>query len=241
MDKTLRAGREPVVRAGLKLLGEVGLEGLSLRRIAAELGVQAPTLYWRFRSKQDLVDEMATQVLLECVAEFATPSPPTSWQALARRFAQGLRETLLKYRDGARMVAGTRLRDPAMYASMEVALKVFVDARIEPDEAAMCLKTINDYVIGFTIEQQSVLSPSGERKPGYDLEMREASIDPSLYPLSRSVGATFFADFDTTFGRGLSLIIGGFEASLKSRRRSSASKGAHGDRHWNRLGRGRLR
>ena len=66
MDKSARAGRAPVVRAGLKLLGEVGLEGLSLRRIAAELGVQAPTLYWRFRSKQDLVDEMSTHVLLEC-------------------------------------------------------------------------------------------------------------------------------------------------------------------------------
>jgi hypothetical protein len=41
----MRVGREPVVRAGLKLLDRVGLEGLTPRAIGAELGIRAPTLY----------------------------------------------------------------------------------------------------------------------------------------------------------------------------------------------------
>ena len=50
--------REDVVWAGLRLLDEVGLDNLSLRKLAKELGIQAPTLYWHFKNKQDLLDEM---------------------------------------------------------------------------------------------------------------------------------------------------------------------------------------
>jgi TetR/AcrR family transcriptional regulator, tetracycline repressor protein len=172
---------------------------------------------------------MATQVLLECATEASTPLPKT-WRALARGFAHHLRATLLKYRDGARMVAGTRLRDAAMYASTEAALRVFVDAGATPDAAAVCLKTINDYVIGFTIEQQAVISPRGERNPEYDLRKREASIDPSLYPLSRSIGGALFGDFDSTFERGLDLIVSGFEAKLAEADGSTTSSETGSDR-----------
>jgi TetR/AcrR family transcriptional regulator, tetracycline repressor protein len=213
----MRVGREPVVRAALKLLDEVGLEGLTLRRIAAALGVQAPTLYWRFRNKQDLVDEMATQVLVDWASELGSVEMPAAWQDLTRLFGHGLRAALLRYRDGARMVSGTRLRDPAIYAKMEAALRVFATAGVAPVEAAICLKTVNDYVIGFTIEQQAVLSPAGERDPAYDLAAREANIDPQLYPLSRSIGAAMFDNFDAGFERGLNLIIAGFAAGLLER------------------------
>jgi TetR/AcrR family transcriptional regulator, tetracycline repressor protein len=56
--------REAVTRAALRLLDEVGLEGLTTRRLAAELGVQSPALYWHFRTKQDLLGEMAEAVIV---------------------------------------------------------------------------------------------------------------------------------------------------------------------------------
>src|SRR5262249_31947220 len=57
--------RDGVVRVALRLLDEWGLDGLSLRRLAAELGVKAPALYWYFESKQELLDEMADAMLEE--------------------------------------------------------------------------------------------------------------------------------------------------------------------------------
>jgi len=48
--------RDLVVNTALKLLDEVGLDGLTLRKLAAELGVQAPALYWHFKNKQALLD-----------------------------------------------------------------------------------------------------------------------------------------------------------------------------------------
>ncbi len=50
----MKIHREMVTRAGLKLLNEIGLEQLTLRRLGVELGVQAATIYWHFKSKEDL-------------------------------------------------------------------------------------------------------------------------------------------------------------------------------------------
>jgi len=213
----MRVGREPVVRAGLKHVNEVGLDGLTLRAIAVELGVQAPTLYWRFRNKQDLVDGMASQVLADYAAALMAVPPPATWPEWTRLSSRLFRAELLRYRDGARMVAGTHLKDASVYAVMETVLAAFAVVGVAADAAAVCLKTAHDYVIGFTIEQQAVLSPAGERDPRYALEAREARMDPARYPLARSIGRTRFDSYDIVFAQGVDLIINGFGHGLSRR------------------------
>ena len=61
----MKINRSMVTRTGVTLLNEIGLEQLTLRRLGTDLNVQAPTIYWHFKSKQELLDEMATTVLTE--------------------------------------------------------------------------------------------------------------------------------------------------------------------------------
>jgi AcrR family transcriptional regulator len=214
-SRETREGREPAVRAALKLLNAGGLEALTLRAIAAELGVKAPTLYWRFASKQDLVDEMASRVLADYAAELLAMSPrPETWLAWTQVSSVRFRAALLRYRDGARMVAGTHLKDPTIYGVQETALEIFDAAGVALAEAAGFLKTAHDYVIGFTIEEQAVISPAGERDPRYALSAREAGIDADRYPLARSIGPALFDNYDAGFARGLSYIVAGFAVGL---------------------------
>jgi AcrR family transcriptional regulator len=209
----MKVAREPVVQAGLKLLNEVGLEGLTLRGIAAELGVKAPSLYWRFKSKQDLIDEMATEVLAG-LASGLMSGPGGGWRVGCMNFSTALRAALLRYRDGARMVGGSHMRDGSLYRPMERILEAFLADGIAPSDATACLSTLYSYAIGFTLEQQAVLSPTGERDPRYALDAREERVDAAQFPLTRSIGADLFDGYDARFQRGVRMIVDGFAASL---------------------------
>src|SRR6266498_5119399 len=55
--------RQTMIETALLLLDEVGLDGLTVRRLAAELGVQSPSLYWHIRTKQELLDGMADTIV----------------------------------------------------------------------------------------------------------------------------------------------------------------------------------
>ena len=62
--------RKVIVERALDLLDEVGMDGLSTRRLAAELGVKGPSLYWHFKNMRELFDHMA-----EALLETALPAP----------------------------------------------------------------------------------------------------------------------------------------------------------------------
>ncbi len=107
----MKVNPEIIVRSALTLLNEIGLEQLTLRRLAAELNIQAPTLYWHFKSKEDLIDAMATLILAEGASKLIPAKKSADWTIWVSTFGRGLRNLLLKYRDGARVAAGSRLRD----------------------------------------------------------------------------------------------------------------------------------
>lgn len=201
--------RQAVVRTALRVLDKTGLDGLTVRKIASELHVQAPALYWHFKNKQELLDEMATTVFADSVREQGLPRADLSWSAWASESARGLRQTLLRYRDGARMFSGRYLTDPSLYASMEAALAKFTEAGFSLSEAASVLNTLYCYVIGFTIEEQAVFPRRGQRSKQYDPASRSKRIDPNKFPLSLAAGPDAFGQFDERFASGVELIFRG--------------------------------
>lgn len=206
--------REAVVRTALRVLDEVGLEGLTLRKIATELDVQAPALYWHFKNKQELLDEMATTVLVDTIGEFEPSSEDVTWRNWAAEYGRGLRRMLLRYRDGAKVFSGTYLTDSSMFAAMELALRQFTAAGFSVRDAARGLSTIYSYTVGFTIEEQAVYPRPGEWNEQYDLTKRAGRIDAEKFPLALAAGEELFTGFDDRFEHGLRLIISGLEQSL---------------------------
>lgn len=98
--------RRKIVETALDLLDEVGMDGLSTRRLAAELGVKGPSLYWHFKNMRELFDHMA-----EALLESALPDAdafPQDWRAWLAEGARGIRRAALSHRDGARLLAASR-------------------------------------------------------------------------------------------------------------------------------------
>ncbi|MFY0565595.1 TetR/AcrR family transcriptional regulator C-terminal domain-containing protein [Archangium lansingense] len=209
-----RLDRERVVGTALRVLNEVGLEGLTLRRIASELNVQAPALYWHFKNKQELLDEMATAMLRDLVKAERPAGQERGWRELMAEMARGLRRMLLGYRDGAKVFSGTRLTDPSLYASLDAMLRQFVEAGFSLRDAVSGYSTVYNYTVGFTIEEQAVYPMPGERNAQYDLARRAKRMEGQGVPLAQAMGEELFTGFDDRFERGLELILNGIEQSI---------------------------
>jgi len=207
--------RQTVIRTALRVLDEVGLEGLTLRRIAGELNVQAPALYWHFKNKQELLDDMATTLLVDSLTAFGEPAAGTGWRDFAETYGRGLRDMLRSHRDGAKMFSGTFLTDDSVYASMERAIRIFAEAGFSARDAVRGLNTIYCYTIGFTIEEQAVHPKPGERNPQYDPARRAERVEDLT--LVRETGDEVLGNFDERFEHGLQLIISGLRSGLPGR------------------------
>lgn len=81
--------REMILREALSLLKEVGLDGMSLRILAARVGVRAPSLYWYFKDKNALLDALVEDLFCNCLA--AVPDHH-HWRDWMRAFGKVLLE-----------------------------------------------------------------------------------------------------------------------------------------------------
>lgn len=207
----MKVNREMVTRAALKLLNKVGLERLTLRLLGQELKVQAATLYWHFKSKEELIDEMATVALAEGAPQMLPAKLSADWRVWAAAFGTGLRKTLLAYRDGARLVAGTRLTNTEYMRTAEKIGGRLVEQGFTVRRAVILLSTTYNYTLSFTMEEQAVFPRPGERSRHYNVNERNLKLDPNEFPLLRQSGPILFDKFDRRYLEGLELILHGAE------------------------------
>ncbi|MEV5613496.1 TetR/AcrR family transcriptional regulator C-terminal domain-containing protein [Streptomyces sp. NPDC052225] len=203
-----------VADTALDLLNDVGLEGLTLRAIAKELNVQAPALYWHFKNKQALLDEMAT-VMFRRMTEVGgevryEPESSVGWQEWLVRGNRHLRAALLSYRDGAKVFSGSRFTGTDHGPELEANLRLLVDAGFTPEQAAWASSTAYMYTLGFVTEEQSMRQPAGDGSQPVDVAERAERL--ADYPLAAAAGDQLFAAYDERFEEGLALIVAGIGA-----------------------------
>nr|WP_202458564.1 TetR/AcrR family transcriptional regulator C-terminal domain-containing protein [Streptomyces sp. SID5464] len=198
--------RRRVADTALRLLNEVGLDGLTLRAIARELDVKAPALYWHFKDKQALLDEMATEMYRRMAAG-ASLDPADTWRERLLKANRGLRAALQGYRDGAKVFSGSRFTGIEHAGQMEDNLRLFTAAGFTLAQAVRALTTTYLYTLGFVTEEQGVQPLPGERREGFDMNERARLM--ADFPLSAQAGAEIFEDYDGHFEEGLALLIEG--------------------------------
>ena len=209
--------RQLILREAFAVLNDAGLEGLTVRRLAGRLNVQAPALYWHFKSKQNLLDEMAAEVMRRSLEKSTALDTMQDWADWASAYYNSLRTTLLAYRDGAKMFSGTYLTDVNLYAPMEASLRRLTDAGFTLRQAVVGLSALYSYTIGFVIEEQATETAPGEPNPQYDLAVREKRVSKEQYPLAAAAGAEMFLEHDARFSEGIALIVAGMAALLSGK------------------------
>lgn len=204
--------RASMIRAALALLNEVGLDGLTVRRLAERLGVQNPALYWHFKKKQELLDEMARTMLTDTFSGIELPPIDDQWADWLAEVAERFHLTLLTYRDGARVIATADLTGSALLAIQEMALHVLTTAGFDLRTALVNVVAIFDYTLGTAFEEQADPAHITMNRSGV-LRSHLLSLDPARFPHLAAalddITETAADDLHIGFKGGLRLLLTG--------------------------------
>lgn len=197
--------RSTIVDAAFAVLDEGGIDAVTVRAVAARLGVKAPALYWHVSSKQELLDEMGTEIQRRVMTRFAAEIDLDEWPGGLAGYARILREEYLAHRDGARTFSGTRLTDPDVLRAQEPWLQRVVEVGVPVADAVDAAALVSAFVVGFVIEEQERAQGGADR---YSLEERSRRIGSDV-PLVQQAGQVIFADPDARFERLLGCLVAG--------------------------------
>lgn len=214
--------RDDVIHTAIQLLEEVGLDGLTLRRLATELGISAPTLYWHFRDKRELLDAMAEVM----VADFREKQPPIPehlpWE---EKIAESMRQqyrAIIAYRDGARVMAGNRPTDASL-PMIELFIGRWVAVGFPPAEAMAMILTMGDFIVGSALEYQSEVERRRVQGEGAQKQVwAKMEAYPNLYAAATARALAMTGERRDSFEYGLSLMIVGLRERLKQIKQQKA-------------------
>lgn len=200
--------RADAVRVALGLLADEGLDKLTVRRLATELGVKAPALYWHFSGKRALLDHLTDALVAPVVAALPDGGPWLKWLEEAG-FA--LHAALLAHRDGARVALGADLRTArALGDFAERAVAVLHEAGFPLGDATRAAGVLVHFVLGRAVEDQTRPTPEAEAAAIAD----ESFPFPLLAAgLRERAGATVEDDFRYALG----IMLAGLRVTLGQR------------------------
>ncbi|MEV5505357.1 TetR/AcrR family transcriptional regulator [Streptomyces orinoci] len=210
--------REDLADATLRLLEREGPGGLSMRKVAAEVGVQAASLYWHVQNKEELLD-LASDALWEGLE----PEPPGAvaagddWRATVAEASRRLRAHLLAHHSAVRVLAGRFAPGPRALAPMERLLATLRGAGFSGPDAANAAYTLSTWVQGFVIHEAVPMSAAEERgatpeQASEEARQRLAALPADRYPhLVELAGEISGPGMDTRFEFGLARLLDGLE------------------------------
>lgn len=144
--------RGQIVEAALRSLRTTGFDQMTIRSLAADLDVAPMSLYRYIRDKDDLMDEVVEQLLIQSQP---MPAAEGSWQARLTVAAEGLRRLLVE-QPGALYVY---LRHPVISATairrMEMMLKILREAGYDTASSKTAYAALQTYTVGFAALEMS--------------------------------------------------------------------------------------
>ncbi|MEU2213133.1 TetR/AcrR family transcriptional regulator, partial [Streptomyces hygroscopicus] len=202
-----RLDRARTVDTALDLLDSLGLDELTMRRLADSLGVQAGALYRHFATKQDLLTAMAERML----ADIPAPREGGDWDERLAGLARAMRTALLAHRDGARVFAGTHSTGAHTLRFSDTVTGVLREGGFNDEDAGRALMAVVNYTLGHTLEEQAALRPGDDDMA--DPERLRRAVESGPFPhLAAALPTLTSTDFTAHFEFGLRLLLQGLRA-----------------------------
>jgi AcrR family transcriptional regulator len=205
--------RDRVLRTAIALADERGLDGLTMRKLAKELGVEAMSLYNHVASKEDLLDGMIDIVFSEIDAPLASGN----WKAELRKRAVSTRDALRRHPWAVGEMEGRTHHGRSNLHLHDAVLGCLRAAGFSLEMTVHAYSVQDAYISGFALQETDM---SSETPEDFAAEAQRQMVEYDLadYPhLVEVVGghvAQAGYDYDAEFLFGLDVILDGLERLL---------------------------
>jgi AcrR family transcriptional regulator len=204
--------RERVIEATLRVMDEEGLEAVTMRRIAREVGVEAMSLYHHVEDKDDLLDGICEYVM----ARFELPELSGDWEEDCRRAARGWRNLLRQHPNVMTLLAQKRgpVRSIESLRPMELALRLLRAGGLSDRDTAQAFNAFGGYIQGFVMMELGSIA-GGIDEEHLQRHQELAAGLPDAFATLRAVAPHLAeCDPDEQFEFGLDLLIRGLAAKV---------------------------
>ncbi|WP_411736359.1 TetR/AcrR family transcriptional regulator C-terminal domain-containing protein [Paenibacillus sp. M2] len=212
---------DKILEISWELLGEEGIEKFSMRRLADKLGIQAPSLYWYFKSKQTLYQRLANQISKIILDEFHTEG---DWKEQMEGLAVTVRSVISRYPCSTQLMMMTLPHEPDMIRFTNRMLLCMESTPLEQEQKLQAVLTLVNYVFYFVLDDyQHQRNISAVLKDKEVLEGEEmihlldsmSEKEAGLFSRMYKNGLFEVMGTDGAFEFGLKLILLGIEQVVK--------------------------
>jgi AcrR family transcriptional regulator len=200
--------RERILSAAIDLADKDGIELLSMRKLAQEMGVKAMSLYNHVTNKDDILDNIVDIV----VSEIELPKIGGDWRDEMRRRAISAHEILLRHPWAAMALMSRMNVGSAMLKYIDMTLGCLCEAGFSCEMADHAKNVIDSYIYGFTLQELNF--PINESDYSEAAVQGLPIIPADKYPyLNKLAHQVIERSYDGIhdFGFGLELILNGLE------------------------------
>lgn len=207
--------RDRVLHTAMALADERGLDGLTMRKLARELGVEAMSLYNHVANKDDLLDGMIDLVF----GEIDPPAAGGDWKAELRKRAVATRGALRRHRWAVGQMEGRTTHGPSNLKVHDAVLGCLRAAGFSVAMTVHAMSVQDAYIYGFAL-QETDMSP--ESPEDFAASAQRQMVDyaevlseyPNLVEVVGGYVAEAGFDYDAEFLFGLDVILDGLERLL---------------------------
>jgi AcrR family transcriptional regulator len=190
--------RERIVDAAVDLIEEEGIEALSMRRVAARLGVAAMSLYNHVPSKDALLDGVAGQVMSQMGY---VDDPAADWRDRGRDLCRAFRDVARRHPRCVSLVLTRKAMSPAALRPVEYALDIAADAGFDGPRAIQIMRVLMSYALG------TIVRENGFGQMIKNLHSPPDGVGDDFPRVSALIDLLITDDYEADFEFGLDLLI----------------------------------
>ena len=205
-----RLTRDRIQQAALAVADTDGLEAVTMRRLADDLGVAAMALYRHVENKDDLIDGMVDLVF----AEIGQPVTDVGWKESMRRRAIAVRTSLRRHRWAVNLMESRVNPGPENLGHHDAVIACLRAAGFSVEETAHAYSLLDSYIYGFAATQLNLPFDTGAQAADLAAQMLPPALAeayPHLAEMIRELVVKPGYDYAHEFEYGLDVILDGLE------------------------------